>query len=142
MVPLFWSLEKKVETRTVLLDDNIVYKNNICFEHQMAPLTAYKRKRWDGQLETMTVTTAPDMISLDDSEELRAKMPCGHVISTYQFIYNKCTQALPVLYIYLSFIFYLMCHTKDLKRIEICKTQKDIRKFPKCMYNSIKITKN
>ena len=34
----------------------------------------------------MTVSFEPDMISYDDSNEPRAQMPCGHVISSESMI--------------------------------------------------------
>ena len=52
-------------------------------------------KVYDGDVE---LTTEPDMFTLDDEEDgQRAKMPCGHAISTtllvlwvFNAIFNKC----------------------------------------------------
>jgi hypothetical protein len=44
--------------------------------HRLKPLL--------GLIAVTTSAHEPDMISLDDSSEPRARMPCGHAIGTYQ----------------------------------------------------------
>ena len=60
------------------------------FEPEVQALQLHRRRCWWSKtVQVVSVSTAPDMITLDDDLEERAEMPCGHVIGEYACVIGE-----------------------------------------------------